>query len=242
MRYSSKDTFLLIDGFDILGRTTELTYAAEAGTEETTTLGQTVEEHTATGITSTQVTQNGFYDEAELLANEALTGHTGEARALCFGFGGIEFGGLFTGLHGSIQTRVERIATVGGITRANVSYLGSGFAGEGKQILPPTVLTGAGDTKANKVEETATVNGAAVFVQVSGAVYGGYSGIQFKLIGSTNGSTWTDVETLGTITDENGALFVKVAGSIPKHLAVSWIFTGSGSSPAVQAMVGVVRL
>lgn len=242
MRYSSKDTFLLIDGFDILGRTTELTYAAEAITEDTTVLGQDVEEHSATGITSTQVTQNGFYDEAELLANEALTGHTGDARALCFGFGGTDFGSLFMGLYGSIQTRVERIASVGGITKANVSYLGSGLAGEGKLILPPTVLTANGDTKANKVEDTATANGAAIFAQVSGANFGGYSGITLKLIGSANGSTWNDIETLGTITNKNGAIYTKIAGSIPKYLAVSWTLTGSGSSPAIPVTVGVVRL
>lgn len=242
MRYSSKDTFLLIDGFDVLARTTELTYAAEAITEETTVLGQTAEEHSATGIISAQVTQNGFYDEAELLANEALTGHTGEDRTLCFGFGGTEFGSLFVGLHGSIQTRVERIASVGAFTKANVSYQGAVRAGEGRSILPPTVLTGDGDTKTDKVEATATSGGAAIFAQVSGADFGGHSGIALKLIGSADGATWSDVKTIGTIIDENGAIFAEVAGSIPKHLAVSWSFTGSGSSPAVQAMVGVVRL
>ena len=80
-RYSSKDVILLIDGYNVLGQTTELTHGVEALTEETTGFSDTWENHEYIGVQNYDLTQSGFYNDAALSVNAAFNEKQGDDRS-----------------------------------------------------------------------------------------------------------------------------------------------------------------
>lgn len=243
MKYSSKDVVLLIDGYDVLGEMTELTHAAEALTEEVTGLGDGWEEHDYTGIQRAEISQSGYFNDASLSVNDAFNGKQGNSRVICFGTDGNTAGKTFVGLSGALETRLERVASVKGLHKANIGYVVSGKSEDGKILLALSAQDADGDTEAASVDNgAATTGGADLYLQVTALDLDGADNLTVKVRSSTDDVTWADFDTFTAVTTAPAAEMKIKTGTIPQYLAVSWAFTGTSTAPSATIMVGAVRL
>lgn len=242
-RYSSKDAVLLVDGYNVLGEMTELTHAVEALTEEITGLGDVWEEHEYTGIQRSDISQNGFYSDTALSVNEAFNGKQGDSRVLCLGLEGNTAGKSFVGMSGALETRLERIASVNGLHKANVGYVVDGQSGSGKILLALSEKTADGNTESAPVDNGAqTTGGANLFLQVTSLDLDGHDALSVSVKSSTDGVSWSTLDTFTAVTAAPDAEMKLKTGTIPRYLSVAWDFTGTGSYPYATFFVGAVRL
>ena len=243
MKYSSKDTVLLIDGYNVLGAMTELTHAAEALTEEVTGLGNNWEEHEYIGVQRAEISQSGYFDDASLSVNDAFNGKQGDKRVVCFGIEGNTAGKAFVGLNGALETRFERVASVKGLHKANVGYVVSGKSEDGKILLALSEQDADGDTESASVDNgAASTGGADLYLQVTALDLDGADDLTVKVRSSADGVTWADLDTFTAVTAAPDAEMKIKTGTIPQYLAVAWAFTGTSTAPSATIMVGAVRL
>lgn len=139
--------FLLIDGHDVLGVTTELNDSREAMTEETDALGDKWVEVEPTGIARGEIAQVGFFDDAADGVNDALRDQEGVSRVLTYGVEGNLVGQQFIGFAGAMQINYARNLTLGEFTKANARYLSNGDIEDGRILHPLAVETADGDTE-----------------------------------------------------------------------------------------------
>ena len=240
-KFSSKDSVVLIDGFNVLGVTTELTHSVEAVTEESTAFGDDWEAHMYVGMKRAEITQNGFYDDASASVNDALNEQQGEDRIYCIGYEGNTIGEAFTGFKGALQTNFERIASRGALHRANASYTGNGEVEEGLILHALTAQTDAtGDTKSTPVQHgSQTTAGGTAYLQVSDITLGGYASVTIRVL-ERNGDSWGTLETFTNVTSRT-AERIEIAGTVEQDLAVEWEFNGAGSGNTITFFVGFVR-
>jgi len=214
----------------------------EALLEETTVLGDSWAKQTAVGVKQASITQEGYYDDAAGNSNEALCGSTDLSRLLCYGLQGNEIGKHFIGYSGAMQTNFTRIASRGNLHRANANYQGNGEVEEGIILHPHVERVADGDTEDPPVDNgISTSKGGTAYLQLSKLVLGGYNNISIKIRQSDDGDDWEDLAAF-TIAENAPAKERKsITGTIKRHLAVSWSFTGTGSGQAAKFMVGFVR-
>lgn len=241
-KYSSKDCVFLIDGYNVLGVTTQIDHSVEAVTEEVTALGDTWETHEYLGLRKAAFSQQGFFDDASGSSNEALNNKQGNERILCLGFENNTIGKNFNGFQGAMQTNFERMASGGALHRANAKYLGDGITEDGKILHALTARTANGNTESTPVDNAAqTTDGGSLYLQVSALVLGGYTDVIIKVRQSDNGSAWEDLETFTAVTVAPAKERKIKAGIVKRYLAVSWAFTGTGNGPSITFFVGLVR-
>jgi hypothetical protein len=241
--YSSKDVILLLDGYNVLGQSTELNYLAEALTEEETALGDTWESHEYLGIQRTEITQNGFYNDASNSINDALSGESGEDRVLCFGFEGNTSGNKFTGFAGTMQINYERVASLGSLHKVNVRYVGTGQAKDGRILLPLSTITADGDTELSAIDNSASSSGGAyLFLHVTDLTLDGYTDLSVSVTDSTDDITFSTLDTFTAVTSAPAVERRLKTGTINRYLAVDYSFTGAGDDPSATFFVGAVRL
>lgn len=246
-RYGSDDVgFLLIDGYDLLGTTTQLEHAVEAMTEETTALGDSATEHTYTGIQRATLTQQGFYDDAAAAQNAAFAANIGTAPVLCFGIEGNTIGEKFIGYSGAMQATWERVASRGQLHKANARYEGSGIVEEGEILHAHGAETSAsGNTEATPVDGGAgnapSTDGGSGYLQVSALTLGGYTDVTIKVRDSDDDITYGDLLTFTAVTTAQTAERVTVAGNVERYVASSYAFTGAGTGQSVTYFCGFYR-
>ena len=132
-RYSSRNVgFLLIDGYSVLGTTTKLEDTHEGKIEETTPLGTAYETYEYVGLNSSELSQDGFFDDSANGSNDALIAGNGFSRLVCYGVEGNTIGKNFIGLSGALQTKYIRESKVGELHKAKAEYKGSGVKEDGK--------------------------------------------------------------------------------------------------------------
>lgn len=142
MRVGSDDVgFFLVDGYDVLGYTTQVEPLIEAMIEETHALGDAWVEQTFVGLRKASFSQQGFYDDAAGASNEALVSKEGTSRILCIGLEGNTIGKKFIGFNGAMQAKYERQASRGALHKANASYEGDGQVDEGVILHGQTAET-----------------------------------------------------------------------------------------------------
>lgn len=241
-KYSSKDCVLLIDGYNVLGLTTAVSHSAEALTEETTGLGVTAAEHEYLGIQKTELSQEGFYDDASGATNEALNEKQGEERVLCLGFEGNTIGQDFNGFKGAMQTKYDRIASRGKLHRANAAYIGSGVNEDGQILHALTARTANGNTQASSVDNgAASADGGAAYLQVSALTLGGYTNVVITVRESADNVAWSNLQAFTAVVASPTAERIAVTGAVKQYLAVSYSFTGAGAAPSITFFVGFAR-
>ena len=241
-KYSSKDCVLLIDGYNVLGLTTAVTHNAEALTEESTGFGVEWAEHTYLGLQKTELSQEGFFDDATGATNDALNEHQGEERVLCLGFEGNTIGRNFNGFKGALQTKFDRIASREKLHRANAAYIGSGVNEDGKILHALTARTAAGNTQASSVDNgAASADGGNAYLQVTELSLGGYTNVLITVRQSADNVVWEDLQVFVGVTLPQTAQRIEVIGAVKRYLAVSYALTGAGAGPSITFFVGFAR-
>lgn len=240
-KYSSKDCVFLVDGYNILGVTTQIEPIIEALTQETTALGDEWETHKYLGINRAEFAQEGFFDDASDSSNDALSGKQGESRVMCVGYEGNTIGKHFTGFQGELHANYARIASKGALHRANARYVGGGIVEDGLILHALAARSADGDTKSTPVQHgSSTSDGGAAYLQVPSLTLGGYTSVTIRVL-ERDGSTWATLATFTAVTAAPVAERITVAGTIEQDLAVEWVFNGSGSNPSITFLVGFVR-
>lgn len=242
---SDQVPFLLIDGYNVLGVTTEIEPNAEAETEETTALGDAYYTEGATGLKRAAFEQKGFYDDAAGSANEALVSSVGVSRVLCFGVKGNVAGAQFTGYRGMLEVSYVRSPARGVFHKASAKYKGNGFRDEGRMLHPYGVESAAsGNTQATSVDDNgaSSANGGCGYAQVVTLTLGGYTDLTLKVRHSADNVTFADLITFAAVTASPAAEAKTVSGAVNRYLASSWAFTGAGAGQSSYFFVGFARL
>lgn len=244
-KYGSANCVLLIDGYDVLGVTTQLDHTVEAVTEETTALGDSWPVHEYANMKKASLTQDGFYDAAAGSSNAALNEKQGTARVVVFGFEGNTVGKRFSGYSGAMQADYKRIAARGELHKASASYQGSGIVEDGLIIHEHATEGAAGNTTDEQVDGGAgnapSSAGASGYLQVSALTLGGYTNVVVKLRDSPDDITYSDLITFTAVTAAPAAQRATVTGDVDRYVAAAWAYTGAGTGQSVKFLVGLVR-
>ncbi len=242
-RSSADVGFLLVDGYDIMGQVTELTDNTEAVIEESIPYSSEWPDNLYTGIKKADISQDGYFDDATDSINDALKDKSGDIRLLCYGLEGNEIGQQFIGYEGAMQVNYERIATRGQLHRANAKYLGSGQVDSGDILHGHGIEDDDGDSKLTPVSVGAqTTAGGVAYLQGNLLTLDGATNVIVKVLHSTDEISWDVLTTFTAITAVPVAERKILTGTVKKHLAVSWEFTGgAGANSEIKFMVGFVR-
>lgn len=236
--------FMLIDGYSVLGVTTELKEEFEAETEETTPFGSSAETHAFTGVTSAKLEQSGFFDDDAGSSNDALVAGNGLLRVVCYGVEGNTIGKNFVGFSGALQTKYKRSVKVKELHKASAEYIGSGAMDEGKILHAHGAETAAGNTKSTSVDNAAeSTAGGAGYLELSALTLGGYDDFHLTIQDSADNVTFADI-TGGAFTVNTtapAAQRLTIAGTIRRYTACIWAFAGAGAGPSATFMAGLVR-
>ncbi len=241
---SSPDVgFLLVDGYDVMGVVAELTDNIEATVEEILPFSSEWSDKLYVGVKRADIAQDGYFDDATDSINDALKDQSGVSRVVCYGYEGNTIGQRFTGYQGAVQVNYERVATRGQLHRANAKYTASGQVDEGEVLHSHTARTDDGDTKLTPVSVSAqTTAGGIAYLQLSELTLDGATNVTVKILQSANEVDWDVLTTFTAVTTAPKAERKVLTGTIKKHLAVSYEFTGGADDDSsVKFMVGFVR-
>jgi len=245
MKYGSdKVSFLLIDGYSVLGVTTELRDEIEALTEEDHALGDAWVKSRYLGLKRASLEQSGFYDDAADGVHSALKDIPGVNRIVNYGVEGNLIGKAVVVWSGALQVNYQRIASRGALHRANARYELSGEVEEGVILHPLTAETEDGDTKSSPVENSGqTTNGAVIYLQATDVNFvGTLDAVQVQVEHSDDGESWDTLGDLMTFKYHPITRRIEIPGTIKKYLAVSWqLVIIETPAPSVTFMVAAVR-
>lgn len=241
-RYGSADVgFILFDGYDLLGISTELSLDVEALLEETTALGDAWQQMAPVGLRRWEASINGFYDDDWNRNVGAFVGKTGLSRVGCLGIETNTFGRRFIGLAGAVELSVQRVASRGEMHKLNVDLRGSGAVEDGIVLHPQQGETAASGTGPVHDNGASTANGGAGYLQVTGLTLGGYTSVTIKVQHSADNVSWTDLVVFTNVTSVLVAERKAVSGTINRYTRVSWAFNGTGSGQSIGFMAGLAR-
>lgn len=240
-RYGSADVgFLLADGLNILGDTTDLEDEDEAMLEDTTVLGLANEEQSYIGVKRYTLNQNGFYNDATGRSNEALVG-IGGTPLVSFAPEGNALGKRMR--NGQlVQATYKRQIQRGALHKAAATYMSEGQHDVAVILHPLGAETADGDTEATSYDGTAqSANGGVAFLQVTALDLGGYDDVTITVIDDAdNAGSFGSLVAFANVS-AIGSQRVTVAGTVERYLGVSWVFNGSGSDPSISFVVGFKR-
>jgi hypothetical protein len=241
---SDKVAFLLVDGYSILGVSTEFSESKDAVLEETTPLGVPWGTTAYAGLRRAELSQNGFFDDAANAVNDALVAKTGISRLVAYGIEGNVAGKAFTGFSGAMQSNYKRQASSGELHKASSAMTGNGIVDEGVILHPlaqETTTTGNTEGASSVDNGVSSPNGGAAHLHVTQLTLGGFTNAAWKVRHSADDITYADLVSFTVATAAPFAERKTVAGTVNRHLASSWAFTGAGAGQSVTAMVGFSR-
>lgn len=232
--------FLLVNGMDVLGDTTQVEDSREALIEETTPLGVSAETHAFIGVSRYTASQQGFYDDAANRSNAALVGLTG-VKVFSLATEGNTIGKPVI-CSELIEVQYDRQISRGALHKANAQYLSAKGHDEAVILHALGEETADGDTDASAVDGGAqSTDGATVYLQVTDLDLGGYDDVTITVIDDAdNSGTFGDLVAF-TDVSAIGAERVTVAGTVERYVAVKWEFNGTGSNPSISFMVAIKR-
>lgn len=250
-KFSSKDVgFALIGSYSILGAISTFDDAVTLKLNETYALGETDESFWSSGAKQTEITQEGWYDDAVGSLHQAFVGASslpvlalplsvaphGNANAARFDcYPSVQRVGYTVQLATSEVTKAQ--ARYGCWYGKRESYIVHALGTEG--------AAGSSDTLDVHPYLTNTSNGGAVVLHVT--ALSGCANCTITARHSTDGVTWADKQAFSPVTPTNvtdGAAaagqYITTTGTMNQYWSVSWAY-GTPSSPSVTFMVGVYR-
>lgn len=245
--YGSDDVgFVLLGGYNLLSNVTDFAHNAEAMTEETHTLGDSWVEQSYVGLRRTDLSLNGFYDDAALRSVEALVGKAGTGRVLSYALEGNTVGKNVVSLASGVEANVSRVASRGAIHKLNTTLQGSGAAEEGKILLPlGTTNSATGNTQSTPVDHGASSTGGGAGVwQLGALVLDTATGLIAWVRHSSDDLTYATLVAFTRATSTAvvpGAERVETTAAVERYLAAAWEFgTTAASGGATRSMTSMI--
>jgi hypothetical protein len=242
-KFSSADVAMfLVGGFDLLGNSTVVGVTKEATVKDSTGLGMDWDEFTAISLKRGELTQDGYFDNADGKTHDAFVAGNGVSRVGMLALTGGALGDAFIGFQGALQTKYDRKVQVGELHGAQASYQVNGKIEEGVLVKVWEAITAAGNTEASDVHDVAApTTGGSVYLEVSDLDLDAATNLVVKVRHSDDGVTWADLDTFTAVTARTAERRV-IAGEIKDYVASSWAWTGTtGGSETATFAVGVCR-
>lgn len=244
-KYSAADVaFVLIGGYSLLAFVTEMPINTEAVLEESHTLGDSWVEQTPVDLARFDLSMNGYYDDDAGASNAAwvrISTGTPAAEVACVGLAGNTHGNAFIGFQGVYQATYERVAARGALTKANVTYRGTGQVDEGKILLVHGTVSTSSANGTALDNGASSAGGGVGYLQVSALTLGGYDDVVFKIQHSSDNSTYADLITFTAVTAAPNAQRGTSAATVNRYTRYTHAYTGAGSGQSFIAFVGFKR-
>jgi len=251
-KYSSKDVgFFLLGSYSLLGSTTKIEDTVELKLTETYVLGDADEAYWSSGAKKTDVTQDGWFDDAAGSVHAAFSGLSTVALPMTIAFQGNTVATTGSGTPVDIYQSVQRVGydvqlTVGEVTKA-VGRYGIWYGKKGGKLAFPLqtkTTAGNGDTDPdNPIHGTnpAGTNGGAMVLHIT--ALSGCTDCTITLRHSTDGTTYSDKTAFSAFTPANvtagiASEYKALSGTINRFTTAGWAYT-SPSSPSVTFAIGV---
>jgi len=238
---SGNVAFIMADGYDLMGVSTELNVEKKATVEDITPFGTSFRNKMSANLMDATITQNGWYDDATGSMNEALVSTVGSSRVFAFGLEGNTAGKNCTCFQGAVQTDYQRLAAVGSIHKANCTYELNGQVDECKIVASHTSRSTAGNTDTDDVlvGSVASTVGAIHYIECSQLTLGGYTNLIIHVHHSSDAITYVDLTGVTwTLTTAPYANRIATAvNPTNKYQSIAWTWTGGGSGMSFTAMV-----
>jgi hypothetical protein len=235
----SEVTAFLVDACDILGaKPKAVVWKIEALEEVSHGLGDKFAAMTPTGVSKLTLTQAGaFWDTSAFGIHETFKTPNTAPRVVTLCLAGETPGAPTWQINGVVSVTYEVLATVGQLTKANVTYQVNGPAAEGLVVGSYGTHTADWDTTATPIDNgAASAAGATLTLQVAALTGGASATVTVRQ--STDGTTWTTLDTFPVVATAPTVITRTVAGAIARYLSVAGVLTGTG---AITCAVNVVR-
>lgn len=241
-KYGPASAFLLVGGRDISSDTFQLDEGFEQVTQQSNGLGASWEEHLPVGVARAILeASGGIYDDETDGIVDALQEQGSTRQLVSYGFAGDAIGQDAIHVDGDYAVTWKRTLARDGLVMAHAMHRLSGARLEGKILHDISSESADGDTESSSVDNSASSSGGATAdLHVPAIDLGGYTNVVVKVRHSTDNVTFSDLITFTAVTAV-GAERKTVAGTVNRYLAMSWTWTGSGSSQSVTPYVVLNR-
>lgn len=244
VRGAADVAFLLYGGYDVLGDVTQIADSHEALIEETHALGDAWRKQAFVGVAQSEITQDGFYNDAVNGVHERLSTGPGVAQVLCYGAAGTATGAEFVGYSG-MQVNYKRMVSRGALHKAQATYRGSGKVDTGKILWTHKALTATSATNSGSIDNTvSSTRGGAGYFQLSnfaGAVNA--TAVLARVQHSSDNITFADLISFTAATAAPAAQRSELGSTVvvERYVRMATSYQG-GAAPASAAMfVGFAR-
>jgi hypothetical protein len=238
---SSNVAFALIDGYSILGVSTDIKDPGlEHESRDLLFLGESLKHKKLNGVDSCDIEQTGAFDDAAGSIHAALKAPANN-RVFSWGAAGNTIGKHFAGaLVDQVSYNPTDIAG-GEFVMASAKY--SCTEREDGLIIANHAARGAaGDTEATYVDSTASsALGGVGYLQLSALTLGGYTNLVVKVRHSADHAAWADLLTFTARTAIGAERKTVATNPIERYLAIIWAWTGAGAGPSATFAVGFTR-
>jgi hypothetical protein len=246
---SASVPFLFVDAYDILDHSVLSVDGPEVEPvlERTDGLGQSSEAHTPVGLRKGRLSFDGYFDDGDLGTLAALIAPGGVSRLVTTGVAGNTFGAPVSIMTGAFAGKVRRGPKRGEITKAGGDLVTSGTVHLGAILLHPlTTRSSTGDTQGADSVDNGASSAAGAVAALHVKACAGVTNVVVKVRHSADDTTYADLITFTAVTPWTpptvppavAAQLASVAGTVNRHLAVSYTFTGAGT---IEFAVGVAR-
>lgn len=246
-KYGPGSAWLLVGGKDLRSSSTfQLDEAAEQKLEQTNGIGDDWEAHLEVGLGSVVLeATGGIYDDETAGIVDALQAK-GETRQLVgFGMSGhvSPYGQKCVMLDGTYAAVWKRMAKRDGLHHAHATHKVTGARLEGVVLHGIVSESAAGNTEgaASVDNGGSSSDGLTADLHVPALTLGGYTNVVVKVRHSADDVTYADLITFAAVTSAGASERATAAGTVDRHLAVSWAYTGSGSGQSVTPVVLAAR-
>lgn len=251
-KYSSADVgWFLLGSYSFLGATSKIEDTVEMKLTQTDVLGMSDETWFSSGARKTDVTQDGWFDDAAGSVHSAFSGLSTVGLPMSIAPNGLVPGPTSSGLPVDMYQSVQRVGydvqlNVGEVTKA-VGRYGIYYGKKaGKVGIPMLTKTTAGnsDTDADVPiagSNPAGTNGGAAVLHI--VALSGCTNCTITLRHSTDGTTFADKQAFQAYTPANvtagtASEWVALSGTINRFIGASWAYSAP-SSPSVTFAIAV---
>lgn len=238
---SSNVAFFAVDEFQLLGFSSRVSDPGAAQkTAERMPLGESLQRKVILkGIEPVTIEQGGWFSTDAGATHEALAAKRGTAQLLAYGVSGNVIGRDFVGAQAAQAVYDPRIVK-GDLVQTAARWECDEYE-RGLIVAHLAARTAAGHTQATPVTNDAqTLTGAVAYLFCSALTLDGYTNVIVTVRDSDDNITYGDLASF-TARTVPGAQRLVIAGTIEKYLAISWAYTGAGTSPTWTGLVGVAR-
>lgn len=218
--------FVLVDGLDVKGQTTEISpIDVEGILEQTHTLGDSWEESTPVGLRKAHWVQSGFYEDGATWIDSLLTAANGTSTIRTVSIGISPTTSL--GMEGSIGAKYSRILDRGKLHKFKVDWTVTGAVDELAGLSSPATSQTADWNGTSVDNTTSSANGGTGYMQVTS--FSGFTGFIGTISDSADNASFSPIITFANVTSAPNAQRLTVSGTVRRYVRFEGNVTGSGT-------------